>query len=106
MPFRDRQGSRAALEGAKREQGGAAGEHRGSKKEHYKAMQKRSTLQPELAALYPAIAAYIINNNILLFGSVFCCLKIAVLSMTGDYFAAIASTSEEQYLFIMDIYLL
>jgi len=92
LPFSFGKGSRAALEGAAREQGGVpreqggvAGEHRGSKREHYRAVQGRSTLEPELAALYPAIAAHIINYNILLPGSASCCLEVAVVSMTGDY---------------------
>ena len=43
--------------------GGATREQRGSS-EHYGAVQGRSRWEPELAALYPAIAARFIYNNI------------------------------------------
>ena len=53
-----RKGSRAALEGAAREQGGATREQGGATreqggaaKEHYGAVQGRSRWEPELAAL-------------------------------------------------------
>jgi len=51
LPFRDGKGSRAALEGAAREQGGALREHRGSKGEHYGAMQGRSRWEPKMGPL-------------------------------------------------------
>ncbi len=75
-----RKGSRAALEGATREQGGATREQGGATREqggaareHYGAVQGRSRWEPELAALYPAIAARVIYD--VRSGS--CCLEVS-----------------------------
>ena len=72
MPFRDRKGTRAALEGAAREQGGAAREHGEAAREHGRkhwgaAKEERFWLlgRPDLAAPYSAAAApvtYYISN--------------------------------------------
>ncbi len=58
MPFSIGKGSRAALEGAAREQGGAAREQGraareqgGAAREYYGVVQGRSRWEPELAAL-------------------------------------------------------
>jgi len=60
-----RKGSRAALEGAAREQGGATREQGGALREQEGALWDSAGAQqvePELAALYPAIAARVIYD--------------------------------------------
>ena len=79
MPFSSGRGSRAALEGAPREQGGTAREHggaRGSTGEHWGAASEQrgaqqerrdsgSSKEPDLAAPYSATAARVIYPTVL-----------------------------------------
>jgi len=64
LPGREREQGRfrGSSEGAGGSTEGALREQRGSKGEHCGAVQRRSRWEPELAALYPAIAARIIYD--------------------------------------------
>ena len=88
MPFRDGKGSRAALEGASREQGGASREQGGAPREQGGAPREQGRAPREqggalwgsarvqhireLAALYPAIAARVIYDV-----RQHCCLEVS-----------------------------
>jgi hypothetical protein len=66
LPFSFGKGSKAALQGASREQGGAAREQRGNSREQEGALWGSAGAQhkePELAASCPAIAAKVISTT-------------------------------------------